>query len=402
MAISLGLTNAELNKLKVTLRQSHRIAVELQLLSLSHKYEGQITKHLLGGQVNFDAEATEATRSCNLQLLDPRFQLQLDTNAPSDGSLYGTKMVKVVYHVMPVQSNQRFSIPIFTGPLTKVTRNGPILDVEAMGKEIMSMDMVWKGRTFKAGMKKTEVMAIILTEMGGEHRDKLDFANRAAKTPNKISVDRDDTPWAKAQSIARSMGMQLFYDGRGVCRLRDVPNKTVHVFEENRHLLSHPSATYDMTDAINCVEVIGGKPKGQKNKVRARVVADRNHSLSPWALGRNGNPRYLPMTIEDDSIRNKGEAQKVAKKNLQRNLIQAVDVSFDSLPIPFLEERDLCRVQSERFSGSFYLRQMVIPLTADGVSSIGYLKRVTPKRKTAKSSNKKGKKKKSNKKGKKK
>ncbi len=400
--ISLGLTNAELSRLKKLLVSNHRIAVDIQLLTLSHKYEGLITKHLLGGQVNFDAEATEATRSCNLQLLDPTHALQLDSSAPADGSLYGTKMIKVIYHVIPIDGKPRFSIPIFTGPLTKVSRNGPILDIEAMGKEILSLDLVWKGRTFRAGMKKTEVIALILTEMGGEAKGKLDFANKAAKNPNKISVDRKDTPWAKAQSIAQSMGMQLFYDGRGVARLRQLPNKTVHVFEEKKHLLSNPSATYDMNDAINCVEVVGGVPKGQKKKITARVVADRNHSLSPWTLGRNGNPRYLPLVIEDDSIRNKTEAKKVAKNNLQRSLIQAVDVSFDSLPIPFLEERDLCRVQSDKFSGSFYLRQMVIPLTADGVSAIGYLKRVTPKNKVAKGASKKKKKGKNRDKGKKK
>lgn len=385
--ISLGYTAREMNQLRALLVDHHRISMQVQLLTLDHKYVADITRRLLGGQVTIDADANESTRSCNLEILDPAHQLKLDSDSPEDGSIYATRMIKVIYSVIAPDRSARFDIPIFCGPLNKVDRSGVVLMVEALGKETLSMSSVWKGRDFKKGMKKTEVIQILMSEFGGERR--LDLADSNQRTPNKIALNRNHNAWGMAKSLARSMDMQLFYDGRGVCRLRPLPAKTIYVFRQNGSLLTMPQAGYDMSAAINAVQVIGGKPKGSKTKITHREVAAKTHPLSPWTLGRWGTPRYLPETIEDDSIKSQKNAVAIAKTRLKNRLIMAVEVSFDSLPIPFLEELDLCRVQSDEFSGSFRIRKMVIPLTADGTSSIGYLKRATPKRRPIKNRSKK-------------
>jgi hypothetical protein len=378
--INMGLTRAEFNDLCALLVTHHHIRVELSLMDLSHRHLANLSNKLLGGQVNMDATGDEATRTASVELLDPTHSLKLDGDSPEDGSVYYTRMIRIVYIVQNVERTQSYRIPIFTGPLVKVDRSGPVLSLEAAGKEKLSMSAVWKGKTFKKGLKKTFVIRQIMEELAGEAAKYLTIPNRTVKLPQKLSVNRETTAWAVARNIAKSMGMQLFYDGYGRGMLRKMPGKSVYVFRAKGALLSNPQATFDTESVANAVEIIGGKPKGAKKKVTYRLVAPRTHALSPVAMGRFGNPRYIPETVEQDSIRSVKDARQLARATLKNRLAESVDVSFDSLPIPFLEENDLCRVESDEFSGNFRLTKMTIPLVASGVSTVGYLKRVTPNR----------------------
>jgi hypothetical protein len=376
--IKLGINRREFRRLNELLATHHHIRVSVQLLNLEHEYLGDISRRLLGGQLTIDADATEATRAVTMELLDPEHRLKLDADAPEDGSLYFNRMMRIVYSVLSPDRTEIFDIPIFTGPLTKVERQGAVISVEALGKEKLSRAAVWNAHTFKAGLKKTWVIERIMVTMGGEMRRQI--PERKPKIPKKLDMNREKTPWDTAKAIAGSMGLQLYYDGRGVLRLRKPPSKTLYVFREKGVLLSHPQISYDAESAVNAVEVIGGKPKGAKKKIRYRMVAPKAHVLSPWRMGRWGIPRYLPETIDNDSIRSTKEAREVAKRRLRNALIESVEVAFDSLPVPYLEELDMCRVSSDGYAGNFRLRKMTIPFTADGVSSVGYLKRVVPNR----------------------
>lgn len=376
MAIDLGLSHKEWTELNQLLVSHHAIAVTVQLLTLEHGYVADISDKLLGGQVTIDSAANETTRACEIEVLDPGHRLKLDGDAPEDGSVYFTRMLRVVYSVMPPDRGKAFHIPVFTGPLSKVERSGPVISITAVGKEKLAMASVWKGRSYKKGNRKTYVIKHILSVMAGER--KLDLVERTTKLPRKISLNTEKKAWVTAKSLASGMGLQLFYDGRGVARLRKAPSSVVYTFGQKGALLSLPQAAYDAENAVNAVSIVGGKPPKAKKKVTYKLVAPRSHALSPWNLGRWGVPRYLVESISDSSIKSLKEARALAKRRLKAGLIEAVDVAFDSLPIPYLEESDLCRVQSDDFNGLFRLSKMTIPLTADGTSSVGYLRRVTP------------------------
>src|SRR5690348_11905484 len=109
--IKLGLTSAEKKQLDDLLVSHHRISVAIQLLDLSHNYLSDLSHLMLSGQVDIDATADEATRSCTLELLDPFGELKLDGDSPDDGSLYYTRMVKIIYTVISVEGDLRFNIP---------------------------------------------------------------------------------------------------------------------------------------------------------------------------------------------------------------------------------------------------------------------------------------------------
>lgn len=368
-------------KVDALLTSNHRIIVSVQLLDLSHKYMGDVSKRLLSGQVDVDATASEATRQATLEVLDPSHQLQLDSDAPDDGSIFYTRMVKIIYTVVSLDNKSLYSFPIFCGPIAKVERNGPIVAITAVGKDKLAMSQVWKGKTYKKGLRKTWVIADILTNLAGEAPSKINVPDRKEKA-GKVVINQSTTAWNAAKKLASSLGkgFVLFYDGRGIAQIRRSPNATAYVFQAKGALLTLPQVSYDTDSIVNAVQVVGGKPKGKKQKIQYRIVAPRKHPLSPWSMGRNNTPRYLPEVIENESVKSIKKARSLAKTRLRNALLEQVEVSFESLPIPYLEEYDKVRVSSEAFSGSFRLRKFSIPLTADGTMSIGYLKRVTPSR----------------------
>lgn len=382
MAINLGLTQAEMSAYLALLQTHHTIDIEIRLTDLSNNSLGDVSSMLLGGQVSIDSTSDQTTRALTMELLDPNHKLKLDSDAPEDGSIFFTRQAEVIYAIRNPEKTMRFEVPIFCGPLTKVDRIGPVITLEGQGKEKLSMGTVWKGKSYKKGLSKTWVIKDILVDLGGETKRRIRIPDRDAKLPNKVSVDKERTAWTVARSIAQSMGYQLFYDGAGYCRMRKVPSKTVFVWNQKGALLSNPQVGFSVDEVINAVEVIGGKPKGSKTKITHREVAPQNHPLSPWKMGRFGKPRYYPEVIEDESIKSKKDARKIAKKRLKASLIEQVEVSFESLPIPHLEENDLCRVNSDEFTGTFRLRQMTIPLTADGKATVGYIARVKPSKKS--------------------
>lgn len=387
--IPLGLTASELKSLKALLVSHHKIAIGIQLLTLSHQAIDDLSDMLLGGQVTVDADATEATRSLTLEVLDPRQRLRLDSEGATDGSIYYTRMIRVIYTVISVDKDERYHIPIFCGPISKVSRNGPVLSIDALGKEKLSMASVWKAQKYKKGASKRATLIDILTDIGGESPSKMDVPRLKGdpRLGTALSVNRETNAWAAFKKLAASMTLHAFYDGRGVARARKLSDKTVWVFRERVDLQTLPQPTFDAESVANAVDIVGGKPKGAKKKVHFRIVAPSSDPLSPVLMGRFGKPRYIPIYVQDDTVKSKKEAEALGKRLLRNAQLESVEVVFDSLPIPFLEENDTCRVESALFSGSFRLKKFTIPLTADGVMSVGYLKKVTPNKRQIKLKN---------------
>lgn len=378
--IDLGLTQASFLRLCELLVSDHEIAIVLQLMDLNHNHLGDISEHLLGGQVTLDADAQEATRQASLELLDPDYKLNIDPDSPEDGSLYMKQMIRIHYVVISPDRREAFPIPIFTGPLTAVDRNGPIISVEALGKESLANSGLWRSRTLKKGLKLWRAMEIVLKEVAGEKRYHLRKTSR--KLGSKLVLNMERSAWQGLRKLAKISHSQVFYDGRGVMQSRKLPSKIAYTFKTQGALLSNPSIGYDAQAIVNAVRVIGGKPKGKKKKrIVVSYVVLRSHELSPYGLGRKVDgkvvPNYRPEVIQDDSIKSKKAARKLARARVNNSLLESVEVAFDCLPIPFLEEYDKCRLVTDDWSGAFRLRKMTIPLTADGKSTVGYLKRVS-------------------------
>lgn len=393
--LPLGLRGAKLHAFHKALGDHHNIRVRVQVLNLEHDTLGSLTDDLLDGQVNLDADG-EVTRNATVTFLDRHKALDFDSDSPSNGALYANRLLRISYEVRVEDIDELVSVPLITGVVTKVDRTGDEVNVECQGKEHLALGQAWQPMTIKKGVTKTDAIKRILRERAGEHR--FDFPDLNEKLSRRVSLGRESQPWLVAQKLAHSMNRQLFYDGRGVCRLRRFPDQARFTFRDGTGGLvtTSPQVTYSMDEVRNAVWVKGGKPKARKNdttdpaqdgdrKDKERGVAHflaapRAHPLSPQRLGRNGTPRYLLHVIDNDHIRSEKKAREVAHRVLHHKLRQLVEVTFDSLPVPDLEPEDRFKLSTDQLGLVMRVGQVSWPLKHDQQQSNGYHRQVSASR----------------------
>lgn len=389
--ISFGLTAAQKKLFAALLQSHHRIEVHLTLMDLDHNERTDISPRLVDGQVTFDADA-DVTRSLDLDLFDPTGSLHIDSKSPDDGAMFADRMIRVRYTIVNPLGTARYTVPIFTGPIISLERNDAVLHVEAHGKESLSAATVWSSKTYKKGARVTTTIRDILVAMIGENKYNLPSLDN--KLPRNVSVgpvtDKDgnrvdDTksPWKVAKDLASSIGYQLFYDGNGEAQMRKKPTSPMWTMRQDAGgcMKSKPTVGFDTTDIINCVEVFGKMPekttgKTAKKQPHYRLVAPKAHPLSPWSLGRSGGPRYLPLEVNDETVLTDADAQARAKDELNHGMLSSLTVSYDTLPIVHLEELDVVRLNTTKYTMDHLMKQFAIPLTAGGRMTVGYVKNV--------------------------
>lgn len=375
--MNLGLKRAEYQQLKALLKQSHRLRVGIQVLTLDHVNLGSLTGSFLGGSVTIDT-TTEVTRSASFDILDVSQSIQLAPDDPDDGAAYPTRMVRIIYAVGHPSLNIWYYIPVFTGPVTKADRDGVILHIEAQGKEVLSIGALWKGKTYKAGWNPTTLIKNAMKALAGESR--FDLQRTTGKTSKKHVIKRGGAgPWKFVRNMASALGMQVFYDGRGVMRMRPYAPKPVWIFDETC-LIDDPQIGYTIDALINAVEITGAKPKGAKKPLTYKVVAPKGHPLSPSSLARGGVPKYYPHIEENTDLKTAAAVKAYGDTILRNGLLQSIDATFESFVIPHIEENDMVALRTGKISTEVRVKQATIPLVCTDSMSVGYLKKVKPTR----------------------
>lgn len=376
--IGLGLTAAQRNTFHALLASNHHISVSVSLMDLNHNRISSLTNQFLGGQVIIDDDA-DVSRSASLTFLDPKHQMALDSSSPADGAIFIDRMIGITYTVLSPDRMFYVNVPVFTGPITKLDRDWAVVRVECMGKEILALDPFWTPRTFRKGAYRVDVVKSLLFALGER---KFSFTNSKSRLTKNLSVSSTRKPWTTARSVARNANLQLFYDGRGVAVLRPYPTAPVWTFTEDKGgtILSKPEIGYDASNMINAVEVKGATPKGKKSPLSYRAVAPVGSAVYPYAIGRAGKPRFIPVFIDDDSLDTISEVKDVAIRRLNLGALESVTAAFDILPVPHLEPRDPYRISTSEVSATTIVRKMTIPLVANEVASMGYIKALKPNR----------------------
>lgn len=384
----LDLNGADRRLYNRTLASSHRVRVRLLVLSLDGDHLSHLTPRLLDGQVDVDATA-EVTRSLTLSVFDPRHALNFDSSSPADGAMFADRMLRVMYDVR-VEGLGWVPAAAFTGPVTRFARDKSTVTLEAQGKEALALESLWRPITVKKGTLKTDAIRRIMRATG---EDRFSFPELSERLPRDLSLGREDRAWTACLKIAKSMDRQLYYDGRGTCRLRRHPEAPVFTFAEGVHITSGPTVSFSVDDLDNVVWVKGGKPKGAHNApkagtdddgddtpvkresdpgVRGKAVAPHGHPLGPWALGRNGEPIFRLKVVDDDHVRSQTVADKTALRLLRQSLNQDVTWDFQSMPVAHLDPLDPVRVKTSDFSRTMPLKRWSLPLTvAGGAMTVG-------------------------------
>jgi len=364
--IGLGLNAEDRKAFQRQLIATHQMRTTVRVLDLDGDTLANVSDRLLSGQVNIDSTG-ETDRQCSVQI-----------DAPGAGALYADRMLRVDYGVYVDELARWVDVPVFTGPITTMARNGDTVDLGCLGKEHLAKAQAWRPLQLRKGMNTVNAIRTVLRERAGENQ--FAFPSSRARLPETVSVGPMTSPWSVARTLASSINRQLYYDGAGYCRMRVRPTRAVLTFDEVK-VLSDPQVTYDLSTIVNTVWVRGGKPKGAKRAVSARVTASRSHPLSAWRLGRNGTPRFYVTLVENDKVRSTARARTLATRTLRTHLLEGVSCTFDALPMPHLEPLDVVRVATDTTSITFVLHQASIPLTHDGSMSVGHNRRVTPRKK---------------------
>ena len=372
-----GLGAEQINRAYKVLSSTHQVQIGICLLSLNHDYDRDLTLMLQGGQVNI--KATEgSTRSAQVQLYDPYRLSGLDSTNPMSGANYYNKMIHIRYRFWAQGSTEVFDVPIFTGPISEVKRDGSMLDISCVGKEVLAKHAFWNPLSLPQGALKTQVMWHIINQRSGETR--ASFAASGAKTGSVYSYGRDNIVWDEVKKIAQSMGWRIFYNGDGTLVCRPDSYNLVWIYTDGAggSLLSEPQISYNDEEAINTVLVLGNIPSG-KNATQATGLATlpNGHPLNQNAISRGGIPRILLQTIDRSDLKTVSECKAVANATLQQASMQQLSVSFDALVNPILEEGDYVRATVQgKLSVDFQLNEVSIPLVG-AISSVGEIKNLS-------------------------
>src|SRR5690606_16716658 len=287
--LKMGLSTAERKLYEAALCRSHTRRTRVEVLTLNGGVLDEVSALLVDGQVTVDGDA-EITRALSLTFLDPNHSLNFDTDSPDSVALYADRMLRVSYGVHVEELGRYVYAPVFTGPVTGLSRDGATVTVEAQGKEKLAKGAIWTPINLRKGMDVTAAIRVLMSSRAGETRFSIpDFRNSNGKRPTlpaARALDRYADAWTTTVKLAKSISKQLFYNGDGVLVMRNLPDAVSWVFRpgDGGSIVGNLSVSYNLDDLVNTVAVKGQPPKGSKVWVPARCSPPRvpRLSLSGW------------------------------------------------------------------------------------------------------------------------
>ena len=367
--IPLGLSAARQREFNRALLGHHTVVPVAHVLTLDHKLVADVSDMVVDGSVNFSNDA-ETTRSAQVSLFDPHGHIGFGDNDPSKGAMFLDNMMRLQLSIdWPGNSDAPVDVPIFTGPVVALDRDAWTISVECLGKEHFALRRAWEPITYSVNYT-TDLIRWLLRRSG---ETRMDIPDLKLLTTDYTTIWPNSQLWKHAQKLARSIDRQLFYDGRGIARLRKIPSKPVWTFTdgENGSLTERPKVSYDVANVINRVWVVGKKPKG-KPRFEGSAHLPRANPYSEFNLGRGPDKRggVLLHRVENDRMRTNRNCHEHAVKLLNRINRQQINTDYTALCVPHLEEGDPVELDCEDMRLVHTARNFSIPLTG-GAMSVG-------------------------------
>lgn len=349
----------------------HRVRVTVWILDNSRRFLANASDMLIDGQVDIDAGA-DITRSGQLRLLDPGHVLGLDAS-PSAGIVAYNRMVHIIYTAEKFDQSMQFSWPVFTGPISKSNRDGPILDLEFVGMEKfahMQMPYNW---TWPVGWSKGSVISNALMQHTGEIYFDMDWRAGGYPLSAPWTLEEGENLWPRLKNLAEEMNMRMFYDGNGVLKVRGKDMTSVIEFLPWMLTGEDPQVSYDLTKMRNHVKIKGKTPPGMTGAMGYDAYPPAHHPYSPQSLARNGFNRFFTEFVEDDQLEWTDMVNR-AWSILSEKIMTSMDVQFTSCVVPFMEEWDVFSINHPRvWVPQAMFTKSTIPLVGDAEQSIGYM-----------------------------
>lgn len=384
--VMLTLTGNALDRYLATILGSHEFSMTVDVLTTEEKLLASLVPQFLDGQVNLQRDAT-IKRTATFSFFDPDHELGFDNDTPFAGSVFADRMLRAT-HTVSVPTIGDVSVVAFVGLIVKVSRADDVLAVECQDKTLFAVEGTPHHKTVKKGTNAVDAIEAIMRQCTGERRFRFPKGTKA-RLPKSYTVGLkpESSPWAVCQKIAKQVGMELFYAADGALVLRRRPQGAVLTLREGESLTSEPTSENDISTVRNFVAVTGerkikvqtkdgGTKKKAVNFTRSAKASPRLAMSAP-KLGRNGVPRWLPLLIDDSSIKKGKVAARRAKDELAASIPVGVAVSASAVPVFHLEYGDPVRLVTKSGALTVPFVEASIPLGDGGDMTIGAQRRVS-------------------------
>lgn len=378
-----GLTEVEVADYLTTLTGSYEWITKVVVLDNERNTISTVPAGVLGGQVDCtrvgqraaeraieredEPEAAVSRIAKGVTLLDPDHAVAIDSSSPADGALFLDRMIQII---CSIRGRLRwYDIPVFTGPITLVDRDGPIITLEAHSMEEFGLSAAFNTGEVRDKYKR----AAFLNLLGrmGEDLAYVDVPDNDEKLNSSIPIARDTRLWDKAFYVAAGLGRYCYYDGSGFLRTPRWTSAPAIAFAGGTFglLLSEPQVSY-RTDEFKNAWWVKTTTSGGKD-IEATVVLPSSHPLSPAKLGRNGKPRYLLGVEEDGDLRTEPKARARAQFRLEHSALSA-RAQFEARPVFHLNPFDWMRVTVPEWSMDVPIGEFSLPIVPGSPMTVGY------------------------------
>jgi hypothetical protein len=187
------------------------------------------------------------------------------------------------------------------------------------------------------------------------------------KTTSILLLAENDDPWAKAQTLAESVGFKLYFDRNGICTMKPIgetlrPTVVPQYNEGANATFMVPRRTLSVSEAANEV-VVTGTANGT-SQIKA-VAADNNPNSRTYVGGAFGR---RTVTIESSVIWTQEQADNLAGVKLNELIGNSEQIVFDAIPDPSLDEGDVVHISRPKLGVNG--RQLIVdaievPMSAD-------------------------------------
>lgn len=209
----------------------------------------------------------------------------------------------------------------------------------------------------------TAITAMLLDRMPDAQ---LNFASTDQITPQlQFGQSTSNDPWQDIQQMALSIGYECYFDARGICTLRHVPDPDINESQWEFDDSVHPviTALVRRVSDSNTYNKVIATGEGTGNDVPVQATAIDTDPASPtFYLGAYGTVTYrftspLILTVE--------QAQQAADAMLRQVKGATEAVEIDVVPMPAIEPGDVVTVTRGRskVEGRFLVDQLTTPLS---------------------------------------
>ncbi len=346
------------------IQQSHRIAAAATV----SRYTQSLEVPVLDGTVTLDQRA--AVRGRLDLTITPDPTLDLVPSDPADLlTPYGSELTVRRGIRYPDASSELVSLGVFRVQECEITDNaaGQQIRVTGLDRAQVVIDARFE-EPYQVPAGTNYATAIREVLAAGYPSIETAFTATSRTTPALVAQEGDDR-WAFAQEMAKAIGMDLYFDGDGVCVL--VPSSTVGssqpvatIAEGAAGVLIDVGRRWSREGTFNRV-IATGENTGQA--APARGVATDDNPASPTLYG--GPFGRVPRFYVSQFLASDAQAAEAAAAILARELGTTQQVQFGAIVNPALEPGDIARITRARsgIDEDHIIDQLTIPLGPAGV-----------------------------------